>query len=191
VNSGADRFATARLQLEDASRLLLNPTPEALEACRVRLCSAAAVLEQGRASWSRELAQATAAGEARLVRRTLLHVRRLFEKATKFHAGWHMLLAGAVCGEYRADGSLPELPCPRHVYLQGWAMANLLSTLGMTASALDAFTQVLQVTQTNVANASTPGYAKQTQTLDALPFDASKDDIGGVKAGVVLSSRDE
>jgi len=70
-------------------------------------------------------------------------------------------------------------------------MSNLLSTLGMTASALNAFTQVLQVTQTNVANASTPGYAKQTQTLDALPFDASKNDIGGVKAGIVLSSRDE
>jgi flagellar hook-associated protein 1 len=70
-------------------------------------------------------------------------------------------------------------------------MSNLLATLGVAASALDAFSQVLQVTQNNVANASTPGYARQTQTLDAMPFDVTFGDTGGVKAGIVESSRDE
>lgn len=70
-------------------------------------------------------------------------------------------------------------------------MSNLLASLGVAASALDAFTQVLQVTQGNVANGSTPGYARQTQTLVPLPFDASAGDPGGVRAGMVISSRDE
>ena len=69
-------------------------------------------------------------------------------------------------------------------------MSNLLSTLLSTAGALDAYTQVLNVTQTNVANANTPGYAKQTQTLQALPFDPSMGSTGGVRAGDVQSSRD-
>ena len=69
-------------------------------------------------------------------------------------------------------------------------MSNLLSTLLSTAGALDAYTQVLNVTQTNVANANTPGYAKQTQTLQALPFDPSMGSTGGVRAGEVQSSRD-
>ncbi|HXS94817.1 MAG TPA: flagellar hook-associated protein FlgK [Candidatus Limnocylindrales bacterium] len=70
-------------------------------------------------------------------------------------------------------------------------MANLLAALTNSARALDAYSQVLQVTQNNVANASTPGYVQQTQTLIALPFDPSTGDSGGVKAGEVLSSRDE
>ena len=32
-------------------------------------------------------------------------------------------------------------------------------------------TEVLQVTQNNVANASTPGFVKHRQTLLAMPFD--------------------
>ena len=70
-------------------------------------------------------------------------------------------------------------------------MVNLLAGIGVAASALDAFTQVLQVVQNNVANASTPGYAAQTQTLDALPSDVAMGDTGGVKAGIVESSRNE
>ena len=70
-------------------------------------------------------------------------------------------------------------------------MSNLLAGLGVAASALDAFTQVLQVTQGNVANASTPGYARQTQTLIPLPSDIAGGDVGGVRAGIVISSRNE
>lgn len=70
-------------------------------------------------------------------------------------------------------------------------MSNLLATLTVSANALDAYSQVLQVAQNNVANASTPGYAAQTQTLDAMYFDPEQGDGGGVKAGVVQSSRNE
>ncbi|HLI86072.1 MAG TPA: flagellar hook-associated protein FlgK [Bryobacteraceae bacterium] len=69
-------------------------------------------------------------------------------------------------------------------------MANLLSLLGSTANTLDAYDQVLQVTQNNVANASTPGYASQTLDLTSLSFDPPSLD-GGVAAGAIQSSRDE
>jgi flagellar hook-associated protein 1 FlgK len=59
-----------------------------------------------------------------------------------------------------------------------------------TASALKAFEDGLTVTQNNVTNASTPGYVKQTQSFEALPFDLSVGLPGGVAAGPVLSSRD-
>src|SRR6266581_2165844 len=70
-------------------------------------------------------------------------------------------------------------------------MSNLLATLGSSAGALHAFDQVLQVTQNNVANASTPGYAKQRLLLDAMPFDMTVGATGGVRAGQIQSARDQ
>ena len=59
------------------------------------------------------------------------------------------------------------------------------------AGALSAYSSVLDTVQNNVANASTPGYANQTQALEALPFEQSNGLMGGVLAGQVVSSRDE
>jgi flagellar hook-associated protein 1 FlgK len=65
--------------------------------------------------------------------------------------------------------------------------ANLQSSL----NALNAFQQSLTVAQNNVSNASTPGYAAQLATLDALPFQAQTGLTGGVQAGAPVSTRDE
>ena len=70
-------------------------------------------------------------------------------------------------------------------------MSNLLSLLVSSSSTLDAYGQVLETTQNNVANASTPGYAKQALQLLALPFDLTTSAPGGVRAGEVESSRNE
>lgn len=69
-------------------------------------------------------------------------------------------------------------------------MSNILAGLVETANALSAFDQVLQVTQNNVANANTPGYAAQSVQLVAQPFDPPGLQ-GGVAAGTIQSSRDE
>ena len=53
-------------------------------------------------------------------------------------------------------------------------MSNLLNSLLNSANALRAYDQVLQVTQNNVTNASTPGFVKHRQTLLAMPFEAQK-----------------
>jgi len=70
-------------------------------------------------------------------------------------------------------------------------MANLLTLLASTASTLDAYGRVLETTQNNVSNASTPGYAKQRLPLAALPFDPNAGTPGGVQAGALESSRDQ
>ncbi|HLK48203.1 MAG TPA: flagellar hook-associated protein FlgK [Bryobacteraceae bacterium] len=70
-------------------------------------------------------------------------------------------------------------------------MANLLATLFNSASALDAYDRVLEATQSNVANSSTPGYARQSLRMEALPFDPAHGLPGGVRAGEMQSSRDE
>ena len=70
-------------------------------------------------------------------------------------------------------------------------MPNLLSTLLNSASSLEAYERVLEVTQSNVANASTPGYAKQSLLLEALPFDPAQGFPGGVEAGRMQTTRNE
>ena len=70
-------------------------------------------------------------------------------------------------------------------------MINLLSTLQTSSNALSAFDQALAVVQNNVANASTPGYANETASLEAMPFDLTSGSMGGVRAGQVQSARDE
>src|ERR1700732_4233666 len=68
---------------------------------------------------------------------------------------------------------------------------SLFSTLHASLNALNAFQQSLDVAQNNVSNASTPGFAKQVATLEALPFQPQTGLIGGVQAGTPQSSRDE
>src|SRR5215471_16543045 len=70
-------------------------------------------------------------------------------------------------------------------------MSNLLSSLLSSSSSLKAYDQVLEVTQNNVANASTPGFVKQRQALLAMRFDPTLGMDGGVRAGEVESARDE
>ncbi|HEY1340543.1 MAG TPA: hypothetical protein VGF59_23690, partial [Bryobacteraceae bacterium] len=70
-------------------------------------------------------------------------------------------------------------------------MSNLLSTLVASATSLDAYDKVLETTQNNVANASTPGFAKQRTPLYALPFDPNAGTTGGVAAGDLQSARSQ
>lgn len=63
--------------------------------------------------------------------------------------------------------------------------------MSTASGALDAFNQVMSVIQNNVSNANTLGYANQTQVLEPLTFDPSQGFPGGVKAGQIVSSRDQ
>ena len=70
-------------------------------------------------------------------------------------------------------------------------MANLLSSLISSSNALSAYDEVLKVTQNNVVNASTPGWAKQTLPLVAQQVDLQFGSYGGVTTGKLQSSRSE
>jgi len=70
-------------------------------------------------------------------------------------------------------------------------MSNLLASLSTSGNAMDVFQQALTVTQNNVDNASTPGYARQRLNLEAQPFDLARGLAGGVAARGLDNSRDE
>ncbi len=63
--------------------------------------------------------------------------------------------------------------------------------MSASAGTLDAFSRELEVTQNNVSNASTPGYAAQVSLVTALPFDAVDGPVGGVTFSGTLSLRNE
>ncbi len=70
-------------------------------------------------------------------------------------------------------------------------MAGFISSLGATAGALRAFEKALTVVQNNVANALTPGFAKQRLYLEALPFQPDLGFPGGVRAERIESARQQ
>ena len=69
-------------------------------------------------------------------------------------------------------------------------MSNLFSAITASGNAFAAFQNALTVSQNNVANAQTPGYAEQTIALQAQPFDISNGLSGGVSGSLVESARD-
>lgn len=114
----AGSLGRARSELEEICDLLLRPSPEVIYACQSLMASAAAEVESTRPDWHESAADARAAEEARLVRLTWRRARRLLDNAVRFHAGWLQRRA-AISGEYRADGSLPELRCPARIFFEG------------------------------------------------------------------------
>lgn len=68
-------------------------------------------------------------------------------------------------------------------------MGNLFVSLRNAAGALKVFERATGVVQSNVANASTPGYAKQIQVLTAMPMDLDRGLPGGVASGGTLDTR--
>jgi flagellar hook-associated protein 1 FlgK len=69
-------------------------------------------------------------------------------------------------------------------------MPNLLNTLVSSANSMRAFERALLVSQNNVSNVETPGYAAQRLSLQALAFDPDLGLIGGVGMGDLVSARD-
>lgn len=68
-------------------------------------------------------------------------------------------------------------------------MGNLLVSLRNTSEAMKVYERAMGVVQGNVANASTPGYAKQQQLLECMRFDLDHGLPGGVRSGGTLDSR--
>lgn len=65
-------------------------------------------------------------------------------------------------------------------------MGDLFSALGSAARSLDAFQRAVDVTQNNVVNANSPGYAKQVPTFVSQDFQTA----GGLAGGVDLLAQD-
>jgi len=70
-------------------------------------------------------------------------------------------------------------------------MSSLATSLINSANALQVYSEALAIVQNNVTNANTPGYASQSATLVAQPFDLTTGAPGGVGLGPTQSSRNQ
>lgn len=70
-------------------------------------------------------------------------------------------------------------------------MGNLFTSLLNAANAMSVYNRQLATIQNNVTNANTPGYARQVQTVEAMPFQLDQGLPGGIKAGDIQSTRSE
>jgi len=70
-------------------------------------------------------------------------------------------------------------------------MSNLLGQLSQAGAALNVFQRALGVVQNNVSNVDTPGFAKQSVNLVALPLDVAGGMAGGVATRGLSDSRDQ
>jgi flagellar hook-associated protein 1 FlgK len=70
-------------------------------------------------------------------------------------------------------------------------MGGLFSSLNNSVQALRAFESALAVSQNNVSNASTPGYARQIAILDSQSFNLPAGLTGGVQFTGTQSTQDE
>jgi flagellar hook-associated protein 1 len=70
-------------------------------------------------------------------------------------------------------------------------MSNLLTALTTAGRSLGVYQQALDVIQNNITNSTTPGYAKQSLKLTALPMDTAGGFAGGVAARGLDSARSE
>lgn len=68
-------------------------------------------------------------------------------------------------------------------------MSNLFASLNTASNAILVLQNAIGTTQNNVTNASTPGFAKQRQALEAARFDLPAGYNGGVRDGGLLDSR--
>lgn len=67
-------------------------------------------------------------------------------------------------------------------------MGSLFGALNSSLEAIRAFQNALAISQNNVSNASTPGYADQVATFEAMPFQLSGGLSGGVQSGPTRST---
>lgn len=70
-------------------------------------------------------------------------------------------------------------------------MGGLLTSLFNTARAMQVYDRQLATVQNNIANASTPGYVRQIETVEASPFQLDVGLAGGINPGVVISARSD
>jgi flagellar hook-associated protein 1 len=70
-------------------------------------------------------------------------------------------------------------------------MGGLFSSLNSSVEALRSIESALAVSQNNVSNANTPGYARQIAQLNSQPFNLSAGLAGGVQFGGTQSTQNE
>jgi hypothetical protein len=105
----------ARGALRQAHRLLLAPSPQALDECLPLLEEAGTRLDRMRQTDSEE---ALPVAKLEQLQRDVIRFGMLLENAAGFHAGWTRL-RGCLTGGYTAQGDPARLEADRRVSVQG------------------------------------------------------------------------
>lgn len=69
-------------------------------------------------------------------------------------------------------------------------MSNLLASLSGAGNAVSVFENALTISQNNIVNSSTPGYALESPTFQSLPLNLPAGLSGGVELGPITNARD-
>jgi hypothetical protein len=99
----------AQQEIEEACRLLIDPSPENLDRCSTVLTGAISRLSQSRPP----------ASEARTVRVLVKRVVRLLEAAASYRYGWRRVLQAMSAGGYTPAGDPAVSSEPRRIWMEG------------------------------------------------------------------------
>jgi hypothetical protein len=121
AENAQERLSQARVQVLEASRLLLSPAPESLDSSAVLLKTAITSVGacyselRARPDWSPDEA---ALAEARQLQRAIGLVKLLLDTAWNFHCHWTRRL-GMMTGGYTPDGEPAAVEHGRRVLGRG------------------------------------------------------------------------
>jgi hypothetical protein len=104
------RLLAVRLEVDQATNLLISPSPAALDSCSHLLASAGCGLAGLQPELRQGAGNPAAQQEARRLRAAVLCARQLLENARSFHVNWGRLL-GTLSAGYTDHGD--PAPAPR------------------------------------------------------------------------------
>src|ERR1039457_2776481 len=113
-----EQLMSARQQLDFACKLLVRPSPEALESCSSVLEATGRQLAEWQPTFSQETGNAAALEEAWRLRRSFVRTARLLQGAGDFHRNW-LQLRGAITGGYTETGESAPIIHANRISLHG------------------------------------------------------------------------
>ena len=113
-----DRLVAARAEVRRASELLVDASPEALEACQGALDRAVSELAGFRSQCAAVPGNAGARSMALGLRTEVLRAARLLQNLAAFYHGWERIL-GAMSAGYTATGDPAAVARRGRLYCRG------------------------------------------------------------------------
>ena len=113
-----EQVASARQRVDFAGRLLLKPSPEALEQCSTILDEAGRQLAEWQLELSLTKGDAATLAEVWHLRHSVQRTSRLLQGAAEFHSNW-LQARGAMTGGYTKTGESAPLLHGRRICLEG------------------------------------------------------------------------
>lgn len=113
-----ERLLAVRSEVDQACKLLISPSPTALDSCSHLLETAGSRLAELQPQLRQGAGNPAARQEARRLRTAVVCAKRLLENASSFHVNWGRLL-GALSAGYTERGDPAPAPRRGRICVQG------------------------------------------------------------------------